>query len=134
MVKPVMLPKIGWLGMPKCRNSIWLAQWCRSNGAEIEVDDIIAVIHTPWAQLKIAAPVSGFLFWMKKTIAGSICRMCPALLSMPCNPWHALNPMGMGQPCDPEFQGDRKDLTTRDNGVQIEWIAENVYGADDNPI
>jgi pyruvate/2-oxoglutarate dehydrogenase complex dihydrolipoamide acyltransferase (E2) component len=61
-----MLPKIGWLGMPKCRNSIWFAQWCRSNGAEIKANDIIAVIHTPRTQLKIAAPASGFLFWMKK--------------------------------------------------------------------
>jgi pyruvate/2-oxoglutarate dehydrogenase complex dihydrolipoamide acyltransferase (E2) component len=66
MVTQILLPKIGWMGMPKCRNKIWLGKWYKSNGAEIEADEVIAEIETPKARIEIKAPASGVLFWMKK--------------------------------------------------------------------
>jgi pyruvate/2-oxoglutarate dehydrogenase complex dihydrolipoamide acyltransferase (E2) component len=66
MVTLVQLPKIGWVGMPRCRNKIWLGRWYKSNGAEIEADDVLAVIETPRAKIDIKSPASGILFWMKK--------------------------------------------------------------------
>lgn len=60
------LPKMGWIGMPRCRNKLWLQQWCKSNGAEIESGEVVALVDTPHGNIKIKAPASGFLFWMKK--------------------------------------------------------------------
>lgn len=62
----IKLPKIGWMGMPRCRNKLWLGQWCKSNGAEIETGEVIALVDTPKGHIKIKAPTSGVLFWMKK--------------------------------------------------------------------
>ena len=66
MMTPIKLPKIGWMGMPRCRNRLWLGRWCKSNGAEIETGEVIAEVNTPNGNIKIKAPTSGFLFWMKK--------------------------------------------------------------------
>lgn len=66
MVTQVLLPKIGWIGMPKCRNKLWLGRWYKSNGAEIKINEVIAVIETPKTKIEIKAPASGILFWMKK--------------------------------------------------------------------
>ena len=67
MVTQILLPKIGWIGMPRCRNKIRLGRWYKSNGAEIKADEVIAMIETPKAKIEIKAPVSGILFWMKKS-------------------------------------------------------------------
>lgn len=69
MVTQIRLPKIGWIGMPRCRNSIWLGQWFKSNGADVKFDEVIAVIDTPLAKIEIKSPASGILFWMKKNNA-----------------------------------------------------------------
>jgi pyruvate/2-oxoglutarate dehydrogenase complex dihydrolipoamide acyltransferase (E2) component len=66
MVTQVLLPKIGWMGMPRCRNKIRLGRWCKSHGAEIKADEVIAIVETPKANIEIKAPASGTLFWMKK--------------------------------------------------------------------
>ena len=66
MVTQIMLPKIGWIGMPRYRNKIWLGRWNKSNGSVVNVDDIIAIIDTPKARIEIKSPASGILFWMKK--------------------------------------------------------------------
>ncbi len=66
MVMLIKLPKVGWIGMPRCRNQIWLGSWRKSNGAEVRVDDVIAVIETPKKNVEIKSPASGVLFWMKK--------------------------------------------------------------------
>lgn len=66
MMTPIILPKIGWLGMPRCRNKLWLGKWYKINGAEIKAEEVIAVVETPKGNIDIKAPSSGFLFWMKK--------------------------------------------------------------------
>ena len=66
MVTQIMLPKMGWIGMPRCRNKIRLGRWCKSNGSNVRIDEIIAVIETPKAKIEIRSPVSGILFWMKR--------------------------------------------------------------------
>ncbi len=65
MVTQIMLPKMGWIGMPRCRNRIWLHRWYKSNGSEVCVDDILAVIETPKTKIQITSPAAGILFWMK---------------------------------------------------------------------
>ena len=52
--------------MPRCRDKLWLGRWCKSNGAKIDTGDILAEVDTPKGNIKIEAPASGFLFWMKK--------------------------------------------------------------------
>ncbi len=66
MIMLIKLPKVGWIGMPQCRNKIWLGSWHKSNGADVKVDDVIAVIETPKTNIEIRSPASGVLFWMKK--------------------------------------------------------------------
>jgi pyruvate/2-oxoglutarate dehydrogenase complex dihydrolipoamide acyltransferase (E2) component len=63
---PIKLPKIGWIGMPRCRNRLWLGRWYKSNGAEIQTGEIVAVVNTPNGNINVKAPASGFLFWMKR--------------------------------------------------------------------
>jgi len=67
MITTIMLPKMGWIGMPRYRNRIWLGRWNKPNGAEIQADEVIALIDTPVSKIEIRAPVSGVLFWMKKS-------------------------------------------------------------------
>ena len=69
MPTEILLPKIGWIGKRPCRNNIWLGRWCKSNGAEIQIDDVIALIETPVAKAEIRAPASGILFWLKQNNA-----------------------------------------------------------------
>lgn len=66
MVTRVLLPKVGWIGMPRCRNKIWLGRWYKSNGSDVRIGEGIAVIETPREKIEIKSPASGVLFWMKK--------------------------------------------------------------------
>ena len=66
MVALIKLPKMGWIGMPRCRNKIWLGRWKNSHGSAVKVDDVIAVIETPKGNINITSPATGILFWMKK--------------------------------------------------------------------
>jgi len=66
MVTQILIPKIGWIGMPRCRNKIRLGRWHKSNGSDVNIDEVIAVIETPKAKIEIKSPASGILFWMKR--------------------------------------------------------------------
>lgn len=66
MMTLIRLPKLGWMGMPRCRNKVWLGQWYHSNGAYVQADEVVAVVETPKADIKITSPAAGTLFWMKK--------------------------------------------------------------------
>lgn len=52
--------------MPRCRNKIWLGRWYKSNGSNVTVDEVIAMVETPKANIEITSPTAGVLFWMKK--------------------------------------------------------------------
>ncbi|MGD9006918.1 MAG: hypothetical protein PVG41_03300 [Desulfobacteraceae bacterium] len=69
MMKLIHLPKFGWIGMPRCRNKVWLGRWYKSNGSPVNVDEVVAVVETPKANIKITSPAAGILFWMKKNNA-----------------------------------------------------------------
>jgi pyruvate/2-oxoglutarate dehydrogenase complex dihydrolipoamide acyltransferase (E2) component len=66
MVTQILLPKIGWIGMPRCRDKIWLGRWTKSNGSDVNINEIVAVIETPKTRIEIPSPASGILFWMKR--------------------------------------------------------------------
>jgi len=66
MVTQILLPKIGWIGMPRCRNKVWLGRWYKFNGSHVEADEVIAMVETPKANIEITSPAAGILFWMKK--------------------------------------------------------------------
>jgi pyruvate/2-oxoglutarate dehydrogenase complex dihydrolipoamide acyltransferase (E2) component len=66
MMTLIRLPKFGWIGMPRCRNKVWLGRWCKSNGCHVEADEVVALVETPKTNIEITSPSAGVLFWMKK--------------------------------------------------------------------
>ena len=67
MITPIMLPKIGWLVMPKHKDKITLGEWHKSDGEKTEKGEVIVTIETAKANLELEAPVTGLLFSLKKS-------------------------------------------------------------------
>lgn len=66
MITLIMLPRIGWLIMPKQKDKVKLGEWHKSDGEKAEKGEVIVTIETAKANLELEAPVNGFLFSLKK--------------------------------------------------------------------